>query len=40
MTRLTRARELDRKLTVDPDFAAVRVGKHYRQSLEIVGGPL
>ena len=29
-----------RVLTVDSDFAAVRVGRNYRQSVEIVGGPL
>ena len=29
-----------RVLTVDSDFAAVRVGKGYRQAIEIVGGPL
>jgi predicted nucleic acid-binding protein len=29
-----------RVLTVDSDLAAVRIGKNFRQSLEIVGGPL
>ena len=29
-----------RILTVDSDFAVVRIGKHHRQALEIVGGPL
>ena len=29
-----------RILTVDSDFSVVRIGKHYRQALEVVGGPL
>ncbi len=29
-----------RVLTVDSDFSVVRVGRQYRQALELVGGPL